>query len=77
MMGGVLILTRFPIARKLRWAIPLGTPWCATVRLSAQFDAVGRATCYIKSLGGHQEMLFIGCDPAPSVNPRTIEEGNE
>ncbi|KAF7575740.1 hypothetical protein PtrM4_073640 [Pyrenophora tritici-repentis] len=72
-VGGIIVPTHFRIVRRLRRAILLGTPWCATARLQIQFDTVGRTLCYIKSMDGRREVSFIGCDPAPTANAASIE----
>lgn len=72
MVGGILIPTHFRIVRKLRRAILLGTPWCATAKLRIQFDTFGRTLCHIQSLNGRNEISFVGCDPPPTAAPMAI-----
>lgn len=76
MVGGVLIPTHFRIVRKLRRAILLGTPWCAAAKLRIEFDVLGRALCYIKSLDSQREVSFVGCGRPGASDLYSEEAGN-
>jgi hypothetical protein len=64
-IGQVVTRTHFRIIDKLTRSAILGAPWCASARLSLQYNVFGRVTCRILDSSGMRNTTFIASDPAP------------
>jgi hypothetical protein len=64
-IGQVVITTHFRIVENLTRSAILGAPWCASARLSLQYNIFGRVTCRIIDQDGRHNVVFIASDPAP------------
>jgi hypothetical protein len=75
-IGQVVTTTHFRIIANLTRSAILGAPWCASARLSLQYNVYGRVTCRILDSTGSRNAMFIASDPAPN-HPRHVEEIDE
>jgi hypothetical protein len=64
-IGQVVTRTHFRIIDSLTRSAILGAPWCASARLSLQYNVFGRVTCRILDGSGGRNATFIASDPAP------------
>jgi hypothetical protein len=72
----VVTTTHFRIIANLTRSAILGAPWCASARLSLQYNVYGRVTCRILDSTGSRNAMFIASDPAPNYL-RHVEEIDE
>ena len=64
-IGQVVVTTHFRIVENLTRSAILGAPWCASARLSLQYNIFRRVTYRIINRDGRHNVVFIASDPAP------------
>jgi hypothetical protein len=64
-IGQVVTKTHFRIIENLTRSAILGSPWCASARMSMQYNVFGRVVCRILDSNGSRNATFIASDPAP------------